>query len=195
LLLLLVFCAARPASAQNWCFRYQTYETFEFHTLSQWSVWNNSTGSVRESTLNSFPSGGTSASFYLSQFDAPSAFIVIDHPYDAHFGFYQQSSHQLGCPFDIPKPVGTPKYCSMGAYIHADSHVKGSIQMLDPNYFYQAVQSFDLPIAAAGEWRFVGTPTIQNCSQNMIARIELDKPGLNQENRAFVDYVTVNWWY
>jgi len=170
-------------------------EYFEFHTLNQWSVWNNSFGSVAESTRMSYPAGGTSASFYISQFDPPEAFIVIDHPYDAHFGAPQQASHQVGCPFDFIKPVGKPKYCAMAAYVHADSHVKGSIQMLDSNYFYQYVESFDIPPTPAGQWHFVGTPAIQNCTQNMIARVELDKPGEYQENRAYVDFVSVTWWY
>ncbi len=194
LMLLIGLCAASPASAQTWCFKYHTVEFFEFHTLHNWSVWNGSNGSVSESTRISFPAGGTSASFYIDMFDAPGAFILMDHAYDARNGFFTQASKQRGCPFDVPEPVGKPKWCSMTAYVHADSHIVGGIQLLDSNYTYLAVKDIDLP-PTASEWRVISTPTVTNCSQNMIARIGFSKPGTFQETRAFVDFVTIDTWY
>lgn len=195
LMLLMSFSAANNASAQVWCFKYDTSEYFEFHTLNQWTAWGNSRGSVKESKTWSFPSGGTSAAFYLDQFEIPSAFVALDRTYDSHDGFYAQSSGQRGCPFNPPVPVGKPKWCTMQAYIHADSHVVGKIMMLDTNYTYQAVANIDMPPMSAGEWHGVNTAVTTSCSPSMIARVEMDKPGLNQENRAFVDFITVSWWF
>lgn len=204
LMLLVMLCAARGASAlppplpspgsPTWCFKYRANEYFENHTLNQWAIWNNSTGSVGETTQTSYPAGGTAASIYISQYDAQGAFIILDHPYDAHYGYFTQLSNQRGCPTSIPQPTGNPKWCQLVAYVHAETHTTGSIQMLASDYTYQATYNFDLPPSGTNNWIGMQTDVVTSCTQNMIARIGFGKR-IYEENRAYLDYITVNWWY